>query len=42
MGIQKLEHVGVVVNSIDESAAFYGKVLGMELKASKTLHSHGT
>ncbi|MET3851052.1 VOC family protein [Paenibacillus sp. OAE614] len=32
MGIQKLEHVGVVVKSIDESAAFYGKVLGMELK----------
>lgn len=32
MGIQKLEHVGIVVNSIDESAAFYGKVLGMELK----------
>ncbi|MFB5265267.1 VOC family protein [Paenibacillus enshidis] len=32
MGVQKLEHVGVVVRSIDESAAFYGKVLGMELK----------
>ncbi|OZB90133.1 VOC family protein [Paenibacillus sp. XY044] len=32
MGIQKLEHVGIVMNSIDESAAFYGKVLGMELK----------
>ncbi|GAK40679.1 VOC family protein [Paenibacillus urinalis] len=32
MGVQKLEHVGVVVRSIDESSAFYEKVLGMELK----------
>jgi lactoylglutathione lyase len=32
MGVQKLEHVGVMVKSIDESAEFYGKILGMELK----------
>lgn len=32
MGVQKLEHVGVVVKSIDQSAEFYGRVLGMELK----------
>lgn len=32
MGVQKLEHVGVVVKSIDKSSEFYGKVLGMELK----------
>ncbi|WP_168122351.1 VOC family protein [Paenibacillus sp. HB172176] len=32
MTIKKLEHVGVVVKSIEESAAFYEKTLGLELK----------
>lgn len=40
MGIQKLEHVGVVVKSIDRSAEFYEKVLGMELKEIRQPNPH--
>jgi lactoylglutathione lyase len=34
MAVKKLEHVGIMVKSIEDSVAFYQNVLGLELKGT--------
>jgi lactoylglutathione lyase len=40
MAVRKMEHVGVMVSSIEQSIVFYTKVLGMEHRKTM-VHSNG-
>ncbi|WP_127579512.1 VOC family protein [Paenibacillus koleovorans] len=40
MAIRKIEHVGIMVSSMERSLAFYQEVIGLELQG-KLLHTNG-